>query len=409
MSARVTTAGVEIQTRSEVAEETKAKLRLKPGFSGTFNLEPESPVGELIDALSEREADLQALILEVARGKDPATAGGAFLDMVLALTGTKRLAAKPSTAPGRCHGVNGTVLDPSAGDVVIQLDATGENWRLTGGPYTIPVGGSVDVAVESVDTGAKQAATTGQAGWTIQTPVSGWTGFESTADATLGRDSEEPGPARLRRLQEVAGAGKASTEAISADVSQVSGVSYVRTYSNRKLVTDADGLPGKSVNVVVEGGADADIAKAIFESVSGGIETHGAVSVQHVDSHGNAHTIKFDRVADVLLWVTVTVTTSTSETVYPANGDALIETAILEYGAALQPGEDALPSAMEFAAKSLKLTGVDDVQVTIVGDDGSGPPPASGAPSGAYVRAKTSIAIRNRGKLSSDRVAVVQV
>ena len=79
----------------------------------------------------------------------------------------------------------------------------------------------------------------------------------------------------------------------------------------------AFGRPGHSVEIVVEGGADLDIANSIFASKPGGIQTYGTVQQQVFDNYGNPYTISFSRPTVVPIYVTVVLQTDLTTAVTP--------------------------------------------------------------------------------------------
>ncbi|HGE8287207.1 TPA: baseplate protein [Serratia marcescens] len=67
----------------------------------------------------------------------------------------------------------------------------------------------------------------------------------------------------------------ASRPGIKASVLAVDGVGYCSVNTNRGIETNADGLPGKSVQVFVAGGDDDAVAQAIWNAVAGEAATFG--------------------------------------------------------------------------------------------------------------------------------------
>ena len=61
--------------------------------------------------------------------------------------------------------------------------------------------------------------------------------------------------------------------------------------------TNASGLPPHSIELVVYGGLDEEIAKAIHRRKGAGIQTYGNVTVPVVDAAGNIKNISFSRPA----------------------------------------------------------------------------------------------------------------
>jgi hypothetical protein len=122
---------------------------------------------------------------------------------------------------------------------------------------------------------------------------------------TLRKPGETDAQLRIRRRQELADAGQTTEPAIRAALSKLAGVSAVRVVSNRGLATDAAGRPGKSVECIVIGGADTDIAQAVWANLPAGIEAYGLVPMAVTDEEGNQQTVKFSRAAPQNLYVRV--------------------------------------------------------------------------------------------------------
>jgi uncharacterized phage protein gp47/JayE len=396
MALELTGDGLTIQTLAEIQEELKVVYR--QAFGNNVNLLPKSIFGQQIGIAAEREAVVQNTMLDIFKSWNPLTASGIPLDIIAELAGTERLAATRSTIDsGRITGTTGTVIDNGK---KVKLDATTTEWQIINGPYTIPVSGTLDnVELEAVNTGPLTAVATGPSGWTIVTPVVGWTDFENPTDAELGRDLETDAEFRVRRIRELASAGRASLPAITANLSQVDGVTFARTYENTTLVTDGDGIPGKAINAVVEGGTDQDVADELFASKAAGIEAYGTdVTATVIDDEGNSHTIKFDRVSTVNIWIKCTLTTSTSEETFPSTGAATVAAALLDYGNDYMRGvgQDVLAYKLVGAVEDSGVEGIDQVAVLVKDAD----PPTL---------AKQAIGLRDRANYDSTRISVVEV
>ena len=65
----------------------------------------------------------------------------------------------------------------------------------------------------------------------------------------------------------------------SAILANCAGVTAAQVYENRTNETDSEGRPPHSVEAVVDGGSNSDIAEQILATVSAGITTYGSVSV----------------------------------------------------------------------------------------------------------------------------------
>ena len=72
-----------------------------------------------------------------------------------------------------------------------------------------------------------------------------------------------------------------------------------------QTLADGGTLAPHAIQVIVEGGADADIAAAIWDKRTLGCTMVGSVVVSITDTQGTPHDVKFDRAADEDVYVKV--------------------------------------------------------------------------------------------------------
>lgn len=195
---------------------------------------------------------------------------------------------------------------------------------------------AVDVEATSSNTGPIVAAA--RTLTQIETPVGGWTDVINLDAATLGQLVETDENVRLRREEELVAQGSSTVDGLRADLLKVEGVTNVKCFWNHTDATDGDGVPPHAVEILVQGGTDADIFQAIFDSIGGGIETYGTESDTVTDSEGNDHTIKFSRPTEIRVYVDITLTYDAD--LYPSDGDTLVTDELVEHGNALGVGVD---------------------------------------------------------------------
>lgn len=75
------------------------------------------------------------------------------------------------------------------------------------------------------------------------------------------------------------------------------------------VISVAFGRPGKSFEIVVQGGTNTAIAQTILDSKPAGIQTYGSTTVQVFDALGNPYNISFSRPTAVPIYVTISMTT----------------------------------------------------------------------------------------------------
>lgn len=206
---------------------------------------------------------------------------------------------------------------------------------------------------------------------TIVTPVSGLDQVEQIADGVQGRDTETDAELRIR----ITGArlGEATAEAIRSRIlNEVDGVTTVLVIEN---TTDAavGGQPAHSIHVIVQGGADQDIADKLWELKPAGIATYGSETETVVDGAGNSQTVYFSRPTSQYAWVRVTLTKYSEET-YPTDGDDAIAAAILAYGNTFGIGQDLL--WQRFLTPVFETNGVKSASVELDTTAGAGGPPS---------------------------------
>ncbi len=130
----------------------------------------------------------------------------------------------------------------------------------------------------------------------IMTQIAGWESVSNESAAYPGRAVETTTALRQRYSSTVSAQGTAMVESIRANLLEsVSGVTAAVVFENVGDTTDSDGRPPHSIEAVVQGGDNEEVAEMIWKKKTGGIDTYGSTSVSVTDSQGVPHTIKFNR------------------------------------------------------------------------------------------------------------------
>lgn len=208
---------------------------------------------------------------------------------------------------------------------------------------------------------------------TIVTPVPGWNSVINPTAGTTGRERETDSEFRIRGAN-TSTTGNATENAIVNDISNnVTGITKAVISSNRTDVTDSDGLPSHSFEVVVTGGLDADIAQSVWETQGGGIASFGNVEIIVQDSEGNNQKVYFSRPTFIYIWVKVKRDLY-SEEEYPVDGDTQIKNAIVTWSELNQPiGKDVIRQRLNTPVYS--VPGIEDIEITIDGTTSPGDTP----------------------------------
>jgi len=187
-------------------------------------------------------------------------------------------------------------------------------------------------------------------------------GFNSE-EATPGTHIEEDPAFRTRREQLLRVVGAGTVEAIRAAVVALDVVEQAVVFENVTLVTDGDGLPGKSFEVIAQGPSQDDeyqeVCEKIWEVKPAGIEAHGDISKTVTDSQDIDHTIKMSVPTPVRIDINCEVDVDSD--LFPADGLSQVETALKAYGDTLEVGESVY--AIQFKCVPLNIAGVLDVTV----------------------------------------------
>ncbi len=351
MSYGLTSAGFVKKTLSEIRQELVDKARIKYGT--TINVQPEAPLGQIIDIMAERLSLLWDEAEAIYYAQNPNSATGNNLDIVCSLVGVTRLAELKSTVTATLTGTNGTVI-PAGTQFQVGSDDT--NIFETAAEVTIPVGLSIDAECTNLVAGAKVC----EAGTltTIKTPISGLESVTNASDGVIGRLIETDAELRVRRIESIAQSGGATVETIRSALTEVDGVTEVKVYENTTTGT-VGSRPAHSFECVVIGGDDDEIAQVIWLTKPAGIATYGTTTEVIVDSQGTDRTIKFTRPAEVDIYVTVTIVQEPGALVLEAD----VQNAILAYGARLGIGDDVLPIAGILAEISKTVSGIRTIVV----------------------------------------------
>ena len=157
------------------------------------------------------------------------------------------------------------------------------------------------------------------------------TGFLSCANLCgyiAGRLLETDVELRKSYVDKIFNRSSRMTDSIrSAILTNCQGVTAAEVYENRTNKTDDAGRPPHSIEAVVDGGSNSDIAEQILATVAGGITTYGSVSVDVPGEDDDAIEVCFNRPTYIYVWFKVTLTISRASLV-PSNYAELVETAI---------------------------------------------------------------------------------
>lgn len=310
MSITYDATGISIQTLSEILDERETNLQTFLG--NDFTISGDNAVANLQLADSDREFDIQELLLYIAMQLDPDQAEGIWLDFICYLNNIKRYAPEKTLIPLTITGTAN--ISKNAGDITI-VDEDTDEYFTNIDVFTIGSGGTINVQFQATSFG-DISASSGHT-YSLKTASSGISSVNWNSNGTysLGRYAETDAELRIRRAYTTDLTATSTLASIRANVSEVTGVSYLNVYENSTMST-VDSIPAKSFEVVVQGGSDNDITTSILEKKPAGIQAYGTTTKTITDENNNSFTIGFTRPTEipVELRITAKVTGLQSET-----------------------------------------------------------------------------------------------
>ena len=334
--AGLTSTGLEIKTIEGISAALRTKLRAL--ISAQLNTEPSSPLGKVIDTFSASLREVWELVYAVWLSNDPDAAKGLSLDNLAQLTGTTRKDATPSTV------ICTVSLDPGAsfvpGDLVAAVVGIPERQFVNVEPVenTNVTLDTFPILFEAVTPGPTLAAALTIT--EIVTPQFGWVSVINFDDAVPGEDVETDPALRQRREEEIDRLGGSTLPAIRSDLLSIEGIEQVTVFENDTSVTNEDGLPKNSIEIVVYDGTpggtnvdDATIAQSILRTKPAGIATYGTTTVVVQDDDDQPRSISFTRPAQTEVWLEIDV--AVSPDYVPSTQDEIVKQQLADEGAAL--------------------------------------------------------------------------
>lgn len=138
------------------------------------------------------------------------------------------------------------------------------------------------------------------------TNISGFNSVINILEPDYGRLAETDVELRQSYIAKSALRSNTMIDSITSElINNVKNVDSASGYENANDKTDSNGLPPHSIEIVVDGGDEYDIAKAILAKKAGGIPTHGKIAVDVNTSYGDIVRIRFNRPVYVYAWIKV--------------------------------------------------------------------------------------------------------
>lgn len=268
-------------------------------FGASMNTQASSPQGRLIEMETLSRVGVVGFCALIANQINIDYATGEYLDAIGAFYGVARKGATRTRVLATIGGVDGTVIPAGS----LAKTTAGDEFYLENA-VTIPNSGNTTAYFLSSETGAIPCVV-----GTLTEIVSqtiGWETVSNPSAAVLGAELESDFEYR-KRIKAARYTGVAILDAIRGKLQLVDNVKSSFVYdngTNSTITYDGISIDPHSLLIVVDGGTNADVAEAIFKSVSAGCG-YTAISGQSVTesvvdgSYGVSYNITFNR-PDVL-------------------------------------------------------------------------------------------------------------
>lgn len=240
----------------------------------------------------------------------------------------------------------------------------------------------------------------------INTAIDGWVGVVNVEDVTLGNETDSDAQYIARHRATLARSGSSSLTAMKATLLSEDlnpGVEYVEIYQNTTLSTDAAGRPGKSFEVVIEGGDPFTFCTLIHETHMFGYSSSATVGnkfVRLTDSRvAGVFDVYYRRPTKLYVWVDVTIVRGEG---FPPDLSTDVKkevaAALVTFGLALGVGRDAYIDEMK---QKISVPGVSSVTIAM------GTTVSAASPKPGVSVANLTIDERELSKWDASRIAVV--
>ena len=294
--ATLTETGIQIERLNDIVK------RFEDGFRQIYgqniDLSPNTPDGQMVGILAQIKMDIEELAENVYRQLDPDVATGAWLEQRVAYAGLMRRGASYSYL--RSVIITGEPNTQLYAGIVVS-DQNKVRWVLTSDIQLDSNGsGRADFRSEQLGSFNLAKNTT----LTIETVTIGLTNAVTFENAEVGVEEETDTQLRERFLFSRTKNAQNSAEAITAKISALPDVKQVRVLENNTAQRDAFGVESHSIDVIVYGGNDEEIANVIYQNKGAGVGLQGNTLI-NLKKDGETRPIRFDKVSLVDIQVSM--------------------------------------------------------------------------------------------------------
>ena len=296
--------GIITQTLSEILDERENNL--KPIMGEDFVIDKTSPIGNMELADANNELTIQELIAWLIPNMiDANTATGYFLDCICEKNRIYRKQPQYTTLNLILNGTPKTnilkqdlTVSDTINDIYYNLDEDciiGEN-------------GTVIAKFKCQNYGEYYPTSNSQ--FNILTPINGLNSVTidyPNSNLVIGRLTETDEELRRRREYSVGQTATTTLSSMKSGIYSLDGVKHVTYFENDTEFEDANGLPMKSFEFIVDGGDEKEITDIIFYNKTVGSRAFGTTEVDKYDSEGNVYAICYTKATEINIGIDIEV------------------------------------------------------------------------------------------------------
>lgn len=316
--------GLQLATQAELI--TYFSNAYRSIYGNDINLDTNSPDGQMMMIYIQALLDVEDLLMQIYNGMDPDNAVGNVLDQRCSINGIQRQAGTHTVTNVTLVTTQSVTLfglDQVVNDPYVVADNQGNHWVLLV-TVVLSMPGTYVLAFEAENPGAVLSVPN-----TITVPFTVILGVQSinnpTTFTTLGLNEESDFDFKIRRQKSVSLSSQGYLAGLLAALKNLSGVTAAFVYENVTGSTDADGIPGHSIWVIVSGTATPTaIANAIYTKRNAGAGMKGSQTFNVAQADGSVFVVRWDDVTPESLFIKFTATSL--DGVNPPNIAAILAT-----------------------------------------------------------------------------------